>query len=154
MSDSLYTKPPESDRVSAANLRKKIADNVIEEAKKKADKARKNDDAKQRAYQEFMDRHFTEADRIRIRGMIEKAAENNLFEINILTFPSEYLEDHGRRINSADANWREHLSGYAKSLCEAFEDLGQPQGYKLIARILNYPDGMIGDIGLFVSWKA
>ena len=35
----------------------------------------------------------------------------------------------------------------------AFEELGQPQGYKLVARVVNYPDDMIGDIGLYVTWK-
>lgn len=126
----------------------------LRKRKKKAKQAREQDEAKRKAYQEFMEKRFTEADRVQVRGRIERAAEQRLFELEVLQFPSEYLEDHGRRINNAEKDWPVSLSGYAKSLYDAFKDLGQPQGYKLIARVLNYPDGMIGDIGIYVSWKG
>jgi hypothetical protein len=45
------------------------------------------------------------------------------------------------------------LTGFAKAFYDAYEDLAKPQGYKIIAKVLNYPNGMIGDIGLYVSWK-
>jgi len=101
-----------------------------------------------------MDRQFTEIDQLRIRSAVETAAENGLFEVIILTFPSSYLEDRGRRINNADADWNKHLSGYAEKVCTAYEDFGQPHGFKLFARILNYPDGKIGEVGFFLSWKS
>ena len=154
MSDQEYQVPPESERIPAQELRRKIADKEIEEAKKAAEKARDQDEGKRKAYLEFMERQFTEADRVRIRRQIEKAAERGLFEFEILRFPAEYLEDHGRRINNGDPDWQLSLTGYGKRCCEAFKDLAQPQGYKLIARVLNYPRGMIGDIGLYVSWKG
>jgi len=154
MPDKEYQRPPESERVSAEQLRRRIADSVIEEAKKAAEQARKHDDPKRKAYQEFMEKKFTEADRVRIRGRTERAAGQGLIELEFLRFPSEYLEDHGRRINNGDPDWPVSLTGYAKSCYDAFQDLGQPQGYKLIARVLNYPDGMIGDIGFYLSWKG
>ena len=154
MSEKEYQRPPASEQVSAADLRKRITDKVIAEAKEKAEKARAQDEAARKAYEDFLERRFTEDDRIRTRSRIEKAAEQGLFELEFLKFPSEYLEDHGRRINNGDRDWHEHLCGYAKECYDAYQDLGQPQGYRLVARVLNYPDGMIGDIALVVSWKG
>ena len=154
MSEKGYQRPPESERISAADLRGRISDKLIAEAKEKAAKQRAHDEEKQRAHREFMERKFTEDDRIRIRQRIETAAEAGFFELEVLKFPSEYLEDHGRRINNNDQDWSEHLCGYAKELCDAFQDLAQPQGYKLITRVVDYPGGMIGDIALVVSWKG
>ena len=154
MSEKGYKVPPESERISAEKLRDRMSDKAIAEAKDKAAKARALDEEKNKAYQEFMERRFTEDDRVQIQGKIEKAADQGLFEVEMLRFPSEYLEDHGRRINNDDQDWHEHLCGYAKECHDAFEDLSQPQGYRLIARVLNYPHGMIGDIALVVSWKG
>lgn len=154
MSEKHYTTPPESERVSAADLRRQIAENEIEEAKKKADKARAQDEIKRKAYEEFMDRRFTDEDRLQIRTKVMRAAEQGHLELEVLQFPSAYLEDHGRRINNGDSDWPVSLAGYAKSLYEAYQDLAEPQGYNLTARVLNYPDGMIGDIALVVNWKA
>ena len=154
MSDKQYQVPPESERISAQDLRQSMSDKRIAEAKEKAEKARAQDEEKRKAYREFMERRFTEEDRSRIRRRVETAAKQGLFELQILEFPSEYLEDHGRRINNNDADWSDHLCGYAKECFQAFQDLARPQGYKLVARVLNYPDGMIGDIALVVSWKG
>lgn len=154
MTHKEYQAPPESDRISAADLRRRISDRVIAEAREQAAQARAKDEARRKAYQDFMARRFAEDDRVRARKRIERAAAAGRFEIELLRFPSEYLEDHGRRINNGDRDWPEHLTGYAKACYDAFQDLAQPQGYKLVARVLNYPDGMIGDIGLYVSWKG
>ena len=153
MPEKPYKVPPESERVSAKDLRQRITDNMFAEAKKAAEKARARDDEKRKAHDEFMQRKFTENDRLSLRRKIEKAADQGLFELEILRFPSEYLEDHGRRINNRDSDWHEHLCGYAKEVHDAFKELGQPVGYKLVARILGYPGGMIGEIAFVVNWK-
>jgi hypothetical protein len=153
MSDKDYQKPPESERISATQLQQRIADSAIEEAKKTAEQARKQNEPKRKEYQDFMERRFTEADRVQLRARAERAADQRQNDVEILRFPSEFLEDHGRRINNFDKDWPVSLTGYAKSVYDAYKDLGQPQGYKLIARVLDYPNGMIGDIGIFLSWK-
>ncbi|MHC4502818.1 MAG: hypothetical protein ACYTFI_05885 [Planctomycetota bacterium] len=103
--DKEYRTPSESERISANDLRRRISDKVIEEAKKKAATAREKNTEKQQAYQEFLQRKFTEDDRLKYRAMIERAADRGLFEIEVLRFPSEYLEDHGRRINNFEKDW-------------------------------------------------
>lgn len=154
MSEKEYQRPRASEQISAADLRKRITDKMIAEAKEKAEKARAQDEAARKAYEDFLERRFTEDDRLRARRTIEKAADAGFFEVELIKFPSEYLDDHGRRINNGDRDWHQHLTGYAKATYDAYQDLGQPQGYKLVARVLSYPDGMIGDIGFYVSWKG
>ena len=44
------------------------------------------------------------------------------------------------------------MTGRARKLFEIWETNAKPLGYKLEARILNYPGGKIGDVGLFVKW--
>ena len=153
MSDKEYQKPPQSERIPAKDLRVRISDKITEKAQKEAAQSRSLDEEKQKAYQQFLERKFTEADRLQFRSRIERAADQGLFELEVLKFPSDYLEDRGRRINNRDKDWPVSLTGYAKSLYDAFMDLAQPQGYRLIARVLDYPDGMPGNVGIYVSWQ-
>jgi predicted ATPase len=95
MSDKDYQKPPESERISATQLLQRIADSAIEEAKKTAEQARKQNEPKRKEYQDFMERRFTEADRVQLCARAERAANQRQYEVEILRFPSEFLEDHG-----------------------------------------------------------
>ena len=153
MSDKPYNRPSDSEKLSAKDLRARISEKQFEEATKAATKTRAEDEEKRKTYLEFMERVFTEEDRLRLRRKGERAVEQQLYEIELLKFPSEYLEDHGRRINNNADNWPDSLTGYAKSVHDAYVDLARPEGYKLLARVLDYPGGMIGDIGLYMSWK-
>lgn len=139
---------------SAVQLREKIAEQLLEEAKKTAEEERQKDEGLKEAYDAFMARTLTDEDRARYRRMVESAVRQGLFEIELIRFPAEYLTDHGRRINNGASDWQVSLTGFAKSLHESFElfELGD-RGFKFLARVLNYPKGYIGDIGLYVSWK-
>lgn len=139
---------------SAEQLRERIAEQLLEEAKKVAAEERQKDKSLKEAFDAFMARKLTDDDRARYRRMIESAVRQDLFEIELIRFPAEYLTDHGRRINNGASDWQVSLTGFAKSLHENFEllELGG-RGFKFIARVLNYPKGYIGDVGLYVSWK-
>ena len=58
----------------------------------------------------------------------------------------------GRAINNLEQGWPETLTGFAKRLHEAYVQHLAPQGYKIRAQILNYPDGNLGEAGIFISW--
>ena len=62
--------------------------------------------------------------------------------------------DSGRAINSADPQWPETLQGKAKQFYERYLKYAKPQGYKLKAMIINFPGGIPGDVGFFISWKT
>jgi hypothetical protein len=44
------------------------------------------------------------------------------------------------------------LEGFAKRTYDFYIVELQPPGYRLTARILNHPDGIPGDVGLYISW--
>lgn len=80
------------------------------------------------------------------------AAENGLTEMVVFSFPSELCTDGGRAINSALKGWQETLVGKPRSIYEAWQRYLKDKGYQFHARVLNFPHGMPGDIGLIIVW--
>lgn len=80
------------------------------------------------------------------------AAEKGLPEHMLLRFPSELCTDGGRAINSAEAGWPGTLRGEPAELYLRWEHELKPQGFRLSAHVLDFPEGKPGDIGLFLSW--
>ncbi len=70
-------------------------------------------------------------------------------QIQVVTFPSKFCSDGGRRINIADPEWPSTLEGFAKRAYDFFEKELRPLGYKLHADIISFPNGMPGDVGLY-----
>ena len=69
-----------------------------------------------------------------------------------MRFPSQYCTDHGRAINNLEEGWPETLTGAARRVHEAYAQHLQAQGYKIRAQILNYPDGGLGEVGIYIGW--
>lgn len=69
-----------------------------------------------------------------------------------LTFPAKFCNDHGRRINNLGPDWPDSLEGFAKKAYDYYVKELKPLGYKLTAQILDFPDGMPGTVGIFLSW--
>jgi len=88
----------------------------------------------------------------RINSAVSTAARQGKNQIQVLTFPSKYCTDGGRRINIADPDWPGTLDGFAKKAYEFYQKELRPLGYKLHAEIINFPGGMPGDVGLFLKW--
>lgn len=70
----------------------------------------------------------------------------------LLRFPSELCTDHGRAINAPDPAWPATLRGLAAEVFLRWKKELQPQGFGLAARVVEFPDGVPGDIGLFLEW--
>ena len=88
----------------------------------------------------------------RINHPISVAAKQGNHQLQVLTFPSSYCSDGGRRINIADPEWPSTLEGFAKKAYDFFQKELRPLGYKLRAEIINFPGGMPGDVALFLTW--
>lgn len=88
----------------------------------------------------------------RINHLISVAAKQGNHQLQVLTFPSSYCSDGGRRINIADPEWPSTLEGFAKKAYDFFQRELRPLGYKLHAEIINFPGGMPGDVALFLTW--
>jgi hypothetical protein len=88
----------------------------------------------------------------RINNAVRIAAQNGHHHLEVITFPSSYCSDGGRRINIADAEWPTTLTGFAKDAYDFYDKELRPLGYKLRAEIINFPGGMPGDISLSIAW--
>jgi hypothetical protein len=95
---------------------------------------------------------LTDADRNRALARIRRAFEDGEKELMLVHFPSELCEDGGRRINNHLEGWQDTLPGVFKHVHEWWERELKPGGFTFGARVIDYPDGMPGDVGLFVGW--
>jgi len=150
--DKAYQFPPLSERVEADSLHKHVEEVRLEGERQRREEKRHAEEMRRNAYFEFLNREFSEADRLHIRDLTRAAVHAGELEVQILRFPASYLEDKGRAINNAEKGWQASLTGYAASCYAAYKDIAQPLGYQLVARVLSYPNGMIGDIGIYLKW--
>lgn len=82
-------------------------------------------------------------------------AENaGLTEIILIRFPSQLCLDGGRAINAPDADWPKTLRGEPSDLFRRWRNELHPQGFKIAAQIINFPDGMPGYAALFLIWGS
>lgn len=71
----------------------------------------------------------------------------------LLRFPSDLCSDGGRKIDVAEEGWEVTLRGEAAELYNRWRRELKPQGFGLSARIVSFEDqGIIGDLGLFLTW--
>jgi hypothetical protein len=116
------------------------------------DQVKKEQEERRALHEAFMSREVHPQVMDRVNAAVKRAAEQGLHEVQVLTFPASFCNDQGRRINNAEADWPVSLEGFAKKAHEFFEAELKPLGFKSRAQVLNYPDGRLGDVGLFLSW--
>ncbi len=85
-------------------------------------------------------------------AIIRRAVENGLTEVQVYRFPNELCTDGGRAINQAEPGWEETLTGAAKELYAFWHKHLRPRGYKIRYQIIDWPNGLPGDIGVTLSW--
>lgn len=139
--------------VSAAELRHRIAEM---EAHRMAELLRRQAHAHAALddfIHHFLRDHLDEHDLAEIRLRVRHAAEQGRMEVLAMRFPSRLCCDHGRAINNAEPGWPDTLPGKAREFYETWERTGKPLGYHLRASILEFPDDLPGDVGLFLNWE-
>ena len=140
---------------SAADLKRRMAER---EAAKAAEEMRhiKDQEEKQKAvmeeFQKPPDRTPEQVMQL-IMQLVNRAAEAGQSEVQFYRFPNELCSDRGRRINNSEPDWEKTLEGRPKLAYELWHERLRPLGFGLKAEVLEYPGGMPGDIGLFVTWK-
>ena len=95
---------------------------------------------------------LTEADRKGVLSKVKVAFEAGQREVMLMSFPSDFCTDGGRRVNNRLPGWQDTLPGGARALHGFWRGALQPGGFGFGARILNFPAGVLGDVGLFVTW--
>lgn len=96
---------------------------------------------------------FREDEFEKLERKIIEAAKNGRFEVEVMKFPAGFCTDKGRAINNREKRWKETLTGKAKSFYLIFQELGEPNGYRLKAKINGFPGGFIGDISILIDWS-
>jgi hypothetical protein len=89
---------------------------------------------------------------IRAAAIIRRAANNGFMEVQFFRFPNELCTDRGRAINQAEAGWEKTLTGLPREFYDFWEKHMKSRGYKLGCRIVDFPGGIPGDVGMSLRW--
>ena len=100
----------------------------------------------------LIDTHISEKEWNRLVHNAREAAERGQTEFLLLRFPHALCSDGGRAVNAPDPEWPRTLRGEAAEMYLRWERELRPRGFHLSARVVDFPDGMPGDIGLFLIW--
>ena len=131
-----------NEKAAAAARRKAEADEA--EAQHKAELAAFSERA--RTYQ------ITDEDRERATKRIRIAFEAGERELMLVKFPSLLCEDGARRINNHLDGWQDTLPGVYRKIYDWWERDLAPGGFTFSARVIDFPGGVPGDVGLFIGW--
>jgi hypothetical protein len=139
---------------AAADCRKKIAE---VEGEKAAAYLRKKAaaDAEKKALLEQLQKPSGVTDEERMKRaatIIRRAVDNGLTEVFVGRFSNQLCTDRGRAINQMEPGWETTLTGLPKELFEFWEQYLKPRGYKIRFQIVDFPNGMPGDVGITLSW--
>ena len=88
----------------------------------------------------------------RVGIIIERAVSNGLTEVQVYRFPNALCTDHGRAINQQEQGWETTLTGLPKEMFQLWERQLRPRGYKIKFQIVDFPNGMPGDVGITLKW--
>ena len=148
------TNTPDALLPTAKELKGRIALAEAEEAEKQA-RTLAEAQAEKRALIDHLSKPsgISEAEAIRQGiAIIESATRNRMTEVEVIRFPNQMCTDKGRAINQQEPGWQETLTGAPKEIYQLWEKYFRPRGYKLKVQIVDFPDGLPGDIGMTLSW--
>ena len=89
---------------------------------------------------------------VRLRGRLKSAAASGKSELEVMRFPVDLCTDRGRAVNNAEPGWPDTLTGVPRQAYEIWQQYLQPAGYRLKAMIVEWPNGLPGDVGLILAW--
>jgi hypothetical protein len=148
------TNNPDALLPSAKEVKQKIALAEAEEAEKQA-RMRAEAQAEKKALIDQLSKPSGISDEEAIgRGIkiIERAMHSRMTEVEVFRFPNQLCTDKGRAIIQQEPGWEKTLTGAPKEIYQLWEKYFRPRGYKLKVQIVDYPDGMPGDVGMTLSW--
>jgi CBS domain-containing protein len=101
---------------------------------------------------ELIDHHISDENWRALLHQARQSAEQGEKEFMLMRFPSQLCSDGARAINISETGWPDTLRGEAAELYLRWERDLKPHGFPLGARLLDFPGGMPGDVGLFLFW--
>jgi hypothetical protein len=157
------SRAPEKERMStnldellpmANDMRKKVA---LAEAEKASAEMRKHEDAEaeKNALIDQLSKPSGVSDEEGIRrgaNIIRRAVSAGLTEVQVYRFPNQLCTDRGRAINQMEPGWEQTLNGVPREIYLLWHKHFRSRGYKLKVQIVDFPGGMPGDVGMFLTW--
>lgn len=139
---------------TAADCKKRMA---AVEAEKASEYMRKQAaaDAEKKALLDNLQKPSGVSDEERMKraaAIINRAVSNGLTEVMVGRFPNVLCTDHGRAINQQEPGWEGTLTGLPKELYDFWKRYLQPRGYRVKFQIVDWPNGVPGDIGVTLTW--
>lgn len=139
---------------TAGDLRLRIVDRHFQTmSQQEADASRT---AQMLADRAFLVRHRSlDADDFsEIVKRIYLAAEAGRCDLTVMQFQAALCSDRGRAIANGAPDWVDTLPLRARSYYDHWATTERTLGYHLKAMILDYPNGMPGEVGLVLDWRA
>ena len=139
---------------SAKDLMKKISEAEAEKAAQEM-RRRAAADAEKDALLQQLSNSSGLSDEEAIRRanvIITRAANNGQTEVQVARFPNSLCTDGGRAINQQEPGWEQTLTGVPREMYVLWSKYFRERGYKLRAQIVDFPNGMPGDVGLTLIW--
>jgi CBS domain-containing protein len=144
---------PDDARVSVSDFRRLVADHVNKEMEHRDAQRRSAAEERRRLVTELIDQHISDVNWRTLIQQAREAAQRGVQEFMLLRFPSQLCSDGGRAINVAEPGWPATLRGEAAEVYLRWERDLKPQGFHITARVLDFPGGVPGDVGIFLVWR-
>jgi hypothetical protein len=84
--------------------------------------------------------------------MIENAVSNRRKEVQVYRFPNKLCTDNGRAINQLESGWEDTLTGVPREIYLLWQRHFRDKGYGLRVEIVDFPNGMPGDVAMTLTW--
>jgi hypothetical protein len=137
----------------------------LDDALRQQERERNAAIAKQLATFEVTDQH-----RRMVAGKVRDAVNRGDTEIMLACFPAQFCSDGGRAINNTDVppinpperdkttsesipEWVDTLPAGFKRVYALWKEELKPGGFRFSAGIISYPNGKLGNVGLFLCWE-
>lgn len=138
--------------VTPADIRKRAEEIEREKLREAMEQLKQKQHHEEDLQKAFAERDLHPEWQERLNRAITNAVNQGKNELLVVRFPADWCTDKGRAINNFDPDWPQTLTGFAKRAMDVYAKELEPLGYKAKAQILNYPGGMLGEVGLFFSW--
>lgn len=148
------TTSPDEPSLTVVDFRRLVTDSESKQVQARAQLRRSAAEERRHRVEELIGRHMSDESWRHLLHEARTAAERGEKEFMLLRFPSQLCSDGGRAVNVPDPGWPATLRGEAAEIYLRWSRDMKPRGFHLAARVLDFPDGIPGDIGLFLVWGA
>ena len=145
-------RPRENEGFDVSHFRALAADSKHEDELRRAEVRRAEAAARRRTIEQLIDHHIGDETWRNMLHKAREAAQHGAKEFMLLRFPHDLCSDGGRAINVPERDWPKTLRGEAAEVFLRWERELKARGFRLVARVLDFPGGFPGDIGLFLVW--